>query len=178
MLRRPPSSTRTATLFPYPTLFRSAWAHGMGMEISLIETMPLGETGIDRADQYLPLNRVRSDLAGKWTLTPLARRAAGPARYMRVEKTGGVLGFITPMGHNFCESFNRVRVTCTGTLYTCLGQDDHCDLRDVLRAHPDNDAPLHAAIREAIRHKPKGHDFLIARDARPAVARPMSRTGG
>src|SRR3546814_6463881 len=84
MLRRPPSSTRTATLFPYPTLFRSAWAHGMGMEISLIETMPLGETGIDRADQYLPLNRVRSDLAGKWTLTPLARRTAGPARYMRV----------------------------------------------------------------------------------------------
>src|SRR3546814_13068652 len=148
----------------------------MGMEISLIETMPLGETGIDRADQYLPLNRVRSDLAGKWTLTPLARRTAGPARYMRVEETGGVLGLITPMSHNFCESCNRVRVTCTGTLSTCLGQDDHCDLRDVLRAHPENDAPLPAPIREALRPKPKGHDLLIARAPRTGVDRPMART--
>ncbi|MBU3079237.1 GTP 3',8-cyclase MoaA [Sphingomonas quercus] len=155
-----------------------AWAHGHGMDITLIETMPLGETGIDRTAQYLPLDQVRADLARGWTLTPLARRTGGPARYTRVEETGGSLGFITPMTHNFCDQCNRVRVTCTGTLYTCLGQEDHAELREVLRASPDDDAPLRAAIAEAIARKPKGHDFVIASGRSPSVSRPMSRTGG
>lgn len=155
-----------------------AWAHGRGMDITLIETMPLGEIEADRTNQFLPLDRVRADLARAWTLTPLARRTGGPARYVRVEETGGVLGFITPMSHNFCDLCNRVRVTCSGTLYTCLGQEDHAELRAMLRAHPTDDALLREAIRDAIRHKPKGHDFVIARGAAPTVARPMSRTGG
>ncbi|MBJ7486353.1 GTP 3',8-cyclase MoaA [Brevundimonas sp.] len=156
-----------------------AWAHGLGMEITLIETMPLGEIDGDRMDQYLPLSSVRGALARRWSLIPMTRRTGGPARYVRVEETGGVLGFITPMTHTFCETCNRVRVTCTGTLFLCLGQDDHADLRQVMRNFRDDDAPLRAVIREAIARKPKGHDFSIARrGASPAVARPMSMTGG
>lgn len=156
-----------------------AWAHGRDMEITLIETMPLGEIEADRTDQYLPLSRVRASLEQDWTLTPLARRTGGPARYVNVEETGGALGFITPMTHTFCETCNRVRVTCTGRLFLCLGQDDHADLRALLRDHPGDDAPLRAAIREAIARKPRGHDFDISdRGAAPAVSRPMSMTGG
>ncbi|MDP3803233.1 MAG: GTP 3',8-cyclase MoaA [Brevundimonas sp.] len=156
-----------------------AWAHGRGMDLTLIETMPLGQIEADRTDQYLPLSRVRAALERDWTLRPLAQRTGGPARYARVEETGGVLGFITPMTHTFCETCNRVRVTCTGTLFLCLGQDDHADLRAVLRDHPDDDAPLRDAIRAAIARKPKGHDFAIGeRGAAPAVSRPMSMTGG
>ena len=155
------------------------WAHGRGLDLTLIETMPLGEVEEDRTDQYLPLSQVRRELASFWTLTPLPDRTAGPARYARVEETGGKLGFITPLTHNFCESCNRVRLTCTGTLYMCLGQDDSADLRAPLRAHPTDDAPLHAAIREALTRKPKGHDFKIERRGEaPAVARVMSTTGG
>ena len=155
------------------------WAHGRGLDLTLIETMPLGEVEEDRTDQYLPLSQVRRELESFWTLTPLSDRTAGPARYARVQETGGRLGFITPLTHNFCESCNRVRLTCTGTLYMCLGQDDSADLRDPLRAHPADDAPLHAAIREALTRKPKGHDFHIERRGEaPAVARTMSTTGG
>lgn len=156
-----------------------AWAHARAMGITLIETMPLGEIEADRTDQYLPLSTVRSNLERDWTLTPLAKRTGGPARYFTVEETGGQLGLITPMTHTFCEACNRVRVTCTGTLFLCLGQDDHADLREVLRTFPANDEPVQAAIREAISRKPKGHDFDISkRGAAPAVARPMSMTGG
>jgi cyclic pyranopterin phosphate synthase len=155
------------------------WAHARGMGMTLIETMPLGEIEADRTDQYLSLAEVRADFERQWTLTPLAKRTGGPARYVRVEETGGTLGFITPMSHTFCEACNRVRVTCTGDLFLCLGQDDKADLRSVLRAHPDDDAPLVEAIRAAIAIKPKGHDFRIDRPgAAPAVARPMSMTGG
>ena len=155
------------------------WAHGKGLDLTLIETMPLGEIEEDRTDQYLPLSKVRQELEAFWSLSPLADRTAGPARYVKVQETGGRLGFITPLSHNFCESCNRVRVTCTGTLYMCLGQDDSADLRAPLRAHPMDDRPLHAAVREAISRKPKGHDFKIERrGAAPAVARPMSATGG
>jgi cyclic pyranopterin phosphate synthase len=155
------------------------WAHGKGLDITLIETMPVGEVDEDRTDQYLPLPQVRRELESFWTLTPLSGRTAGPARYWRVEETGGRLGFITPLSHNFCESCNRVRVTCTGVLYMCLGQDDQADLRAPLRAHPGDDEPLMAAIREALTRKPKGHDFRIERRGeRPAVARAMSTTGG
>lgn len=155
------------------------WAHAKGLDLTLIETMPLGEIEEDRTDQYLPLSEVSRELKSFWTLTPLADRTAGPARYVRVEETGGRLGFITPLSHNFCESCNRVRLTCTGTLYMCLGQDDSADLRAPLRDHPSDDSALTAAIREAITRKPKGHDFKIERRGeRPAVARPMSATGG
>ncbi|CAN5150064.1 GTP 3',8-cyclase MoaA [soil metagenome] len=155
------------------------WAHGRGMGMTLIETMPLGEIEADRMDQYLSLAQVRSDFERQWTLTPLSKRTGGPARYVRVEETGGVLGFITPMSHTFCEACNRVRVTCTGDLFLCLGQDDKADLRTVLRANPEDDAPLRAAIHAAIAIKPRGHDFRIDRPgAAPAVARPMSMTGG
>jgi cyclic pyranopterin phosphate synthase len=154
------------------------WAHGDGMDLTLIETMPLGEVGADRTDQYLPLSQVRADLSGRWTLTESTYRTGGPARYVRVAETGGRLGFITPLTHNFCESCNRVRVTCTGTLYMCLGQEDAADLRAPLRAS-DDDESLEAAIDEAIARKPKGHDFVIDRDHRgPAVRRTMSVTGG
>lgn len=153
------------------------WAHGADMDLTLIETMPMGEIA-HRADQYLPLSLVRARLARRWTLTELPDRTGGPARYVRVEETGGRLGFITPMTHNFCESCNRVRLTCTGTLYMCLGQDDAADLRAVMRASPD-DASLGAAIDAAIARKPKGHDFVIdRRRPAPAVARTMSLTGG
>lgn len=155
------------------------WMHDRDMDLTLIETMPLGEIEADRTDQYLSLADVRADFERGWTLTPMARRTGGPARYVRVEETGGVLGFITPMSHTFCEACNRVRVTCTGDLFLCLGQDDKADLRSVLRASPGDDAPLVEAIRDAIAIKPKGHDFRIDRPgAVPAVARPMSMTGG
>lgn len=154
------------------------FAHGRGMDLTLIETMPLGDIDGDRTDQYLPLSLVRSRLAGDFTLTDIPYKTSGPARYVRVEETGGRLGFITPMTHNFCESCNRVRLTCTGTLYMCLGRDDAADLRAVLRASND-DAHLSRAIDEAIARKPKGHDFIIdRRTKKPAVARHMSVTGG
>jgi len=154
------------------------WCHAEGMDLTLIETMPLGEVGADRTDQYLPLSTVRERLGQRFTLTPLPDRTGGPARYVRVEETGGRLGFITPMTHNFCESCNRVRVTCTGTLYMCLGQEDAADLRAPLRASEGNEL-LSAAIDAAIARKPKGHDFVIDRATRaPAVSRHMSVTGG
>jgi cyclic pyranopterin phosphate synthase len=154
-----------------------AWAHGRGMDITIIEVMPLGEVG-DRLDQYLPLSMVRARLAQRFTFEDIDYKTGGPARYVRVNETGGRLGFITPMTHNFCESCNRVRITCTGTLYMCLGQEDAADLRTPLRASESNDA-LYAAIDEAITRKPKGHDFVIdRRHKRPALARHMSVTGG
>ena len=154
------------------------WAHGQGLDMTLIETMPVGEVEEDRTDQYLSLAAVKAELESFWTLTPLADRTPGPARYVRVEETGGKLGFITPLSHTFCESCNRVRVTCTGTLYMCLGQDDQADLREPLRADP-TDAFLIRTIREAVTRKPKGHDFHIDRRGEaPAVRRHMSTTGG
>ncbi|MCQ4629444.1 GTP 3',8-cyclase MoaA [Shinella sp. CPCC 100929] len=158
-----------------PELMR--WAHGRGMDLTLIETMPMGEIEEDRTDRYLPLSEMRERLAEEFTLTENAYRTGGPARYVTVAETGGRLGFITPMTHNFCESCNRVRLTCTGTLYMCLGQNDAADLRLPLRASED-DALLSQAIDEAIGRKPKGHDFIIDRRNRPAVARHMSVTGG
>jgi len=154
------------------------WAHGKGMDITLIEVMPLGDVGEGRLDQYLPLSMVRSNLAREFTFEDLDYRTGGPARYVRVKETGGRLGFITPLTHNFCESCNRVRLTCTGTLYMCLGQEDAADLRKPLRASESDDL-LHAAIDAAVLRKPKGHDFIIdRRHQRPAVARHMSVTGG
>jgi GTP 3',8-cyclase len=154
------------------------WAHGEGYDLTLIEVMPLGELTTMRADQYLPLSLVRARLSKEFTLEDLDHSSGGPARYVRVKETGGVLGFITPLTHNFCESCNRVRVTCTGTLYMCLGQEDAADLREALRASPDNEG-LDRAITEAISRKPKGHDFVIERRrSEPAVARHMSVTGG
>ncbi len=154
------------------------FAHGRGFDLTLIETMPMGDIDGDRTDQYLPLSIVRARLMDRFTLEDIPFRTGGPARYVRIAETGGRLGFITPMTHNFCESCNRVRLTCTGTLYMCLGQNDAADLRAPLRASPD-DAPLLAAIDEAISRKPKGHDFVIDRRTRqPAVARHMSVTGG
>ena len=155
-----------------------AFAHGRGFDLTLIETMPLGDIDGDRTDQYLPLSIVRARLMDRFTLEDIPFRTGGPARYVRVKETGGRIGFITPMTHNFCESCNRVRLTCTGTLYMCLGQDDAADLRAPLRASAD-DALLMRAIDEAISRKPKGHDFVIDRRTKqPAVARHMSVTGG
>jgi GTP 3',8-cyclase len=154
------------------------WAHGRGMAITFIEVMPLGEVEGQRVDQYLPLSQLKADLAAHFTLTPLNYVSGGPARYFEVGETGGRLGFITPLTHNFCESCNRVRVTCTGTLYMCLGQEDAADLRAPLRQSGD-DLLLNAAIQTAIRRKPKGHDFIIDRSTnRPAVGRHMNVTGG
>jgi len=158
------------------------WCGEEGFDLTFIEVMPLGdlggETGEQRVDQYLPLSLVRARLARRWTLTEIDYRTGGPARYLRIEETGRRLGFITPLTHNFCESCNRVRLTCTGTLYLCLGQEDAADLRATLRAS-DDDAVLDAAIRDAIALKPKGHDFIIdRRHTAPAVARHMSVTGG
>ncbi|MDF2994469.1 MAG: molybdenum cofactor biosynthesis protein [Xanthobacteraceae bacterium] len=154
------------------------WAHGRGMDMSLIEVMPMGETGSDRVDQYLPLSLVRTRLEERWTLEDIPFRTGGPARYVSIKETGGRLGFITPLTHNFCEGCNRVRVTCTGTLYMCLGQDDAADLRAPLRASESDDL-LHAALDDAIRRKPKGHDFVIDRRGQaPSVRRHMSVTGG
>jgi cyclic pyranopterin phosphate synthase len=153
------------------------WAHGKGMDLTLIETMPMGEVEADRTDQFLSLDAVRRELAGYWTLTDLPFSTGGPARYIAVAETGGRLGFITPLSHNFCEACNRVRLTCTGTLHTCLGREDAADLRAVIRSGAD-DAALIAAIRDAVDAKPKGHDFHIGPGLRPAVARHMSTTGG
>ena len=154
------------------------WAHGRCMDLTLIEVMPLGDVGEGRLDQYLPLSIVRARLAERFTLADIDYRTGGPARYVEVAETGGRLGFITPLTHNFCESCNRVRLTCTGTLYMCLGQEDAADLRSPLRAS-DSDDLLATAIEDAIARKPKGHDFVIdRRHRRPALARHMSVTGG
>jgi cyclic pyranopterin phosphate synthase len=154
------------------------FAHARGMELTVIETMPMGEIDEDRTDQYLPLSQVRADLEKQFTLVDIPYKTGGPARYVEIKETGGRMGFITPMTHNFCESCNRVRLTCTGTLYMCLGQNDAADLRTALRASTD-DGYLSSAIDEAIGRKPKGHDFIIDREHnRPAVARHMSVTGG
>ncbi len=154
------------------------FAHGRGMDLTLIETMPLGEIDVDRTEQYLPLSTVRDRLEQNWTLRDIPYKTGGPARYVEVAETGGRIGFITPLTHNFCETCNRVRVTCTGTLFMCLGQEDATDLRAPLRAS-EQDTLLSAAIDEAIGRKPKGHDFIIDREhRRPAVGRHMSMTGG
>jgi len=158
-----------------PELIR--WAHGQGHDVTLIETMPMGEVEADRTDQFLSLGELRRELESFWTLNDIPLTTGGPARYVEVAETGGRLGFITPLSHNFCEACNRVRLTCTGTLHTCLGREDASDLRAVIRAGAD-DAALEAAIRAAVDAKPKGHDFQIARSAAPAVARHMSTTGG
>ena len=154
-----------------PDLMR--WAHGNGFDITFIETMPMGE-GEDRTAHYLPLSDVRKNLARDFTLMESLHRTGGPARYFQIAETGGRLGLITPLTHNFCESCNRVRLTCTGMLYMCLGQDDNADLRAPLRASADNGL-LDATIAEALQRKPRGHDFVVGR---AATARPMSLTGG
>ena len=155
-----------------------AWSHQRDMDITFIEVMPLGEEGGDRSDQFLSLAEVRARLGERLSLEPLSVSTGGPARYVRVAETGGRVGFITPLTHNFCESCNRVRVTCTGMLYMCLGQNDAADLRAALRS-PGGPAALDAAIAEAITRKPKGHDFVTDRlTARPRVNRMMSVTGG
>lgn len=152
------------------------FAHGRGMDLTFIETMPMGEIAEDRTDHYLPLVDLREALEGRWSLTPLADDTGGPARYVRVGETGGRVGFITPMSHNFCDSCNRVRLTCTGQLYMCLGQEDRADLRAVLR-RSEGDEALHHALDAAIALKPKGHDFVISA-GRIASPRHMSVTGG
>ena len=156
-----------------------AWCGEEGFDLTFIEVMPMGEIGdTARLDQYLPLSMVRAELDKRWTLNEIDYRTGGPARYVRVEETGQRIGFITPLTHNFCESCNRVRLTCTGTLYMCLGQEDAADLRTPLRVS-DEDGPLIDAVREAITRKPKGHDFIIDRRHQgPAVGRHMSVTGG
>jgi cyclic pyranopterin phosphate synthase len=153
------------------------WAHSRGFALTLIEGMPLGDVGMDRVDAYLPLKEMRERLMQKFTLEPTSHRSGGPARYDRVRETGGILGFITPMSHNFCESCNRVRLTATGQLYMCLGQEDMVDLRQAIReGGPD---ALDAALGRAMILKPKGHDFMLDRDhTGPAVTRHMSVTGG
>jgi len=154
-----------------------AWAHGRGFGLTLIEGMPLGEVGLDRVEAYLPLRELRERLASTYTLEPTAHRTGGPARYDWVKETNGLLGFITPMSHNFCESCNRVRLTATGQLYMCLGQDDMVDLREPLRS--EGPEALDAALDRAMLLKPKGHDFMLDRThAGPALARHMSVTGG
>ncbi|WP_323991111.1 GTP 3',8-cyclase MoaA [Nguyenibacter sp. L1] len=156
-----------------------AWCGEIGADLCLIETMPMGETGEDRTDRYLPLSAVRADLARRWTLEPLPLRTGGPARYLHVRETGRKLGLITPMTHNFCESCNRVRLSCTGQLYTCLGHEGATDLRRPVRDGATDDTLLHL-VRQAILRKPKGHDFVIGRQADDpaAIRRHMSVTGG
>jgi cyclic pyranopterin phosphate synthase len=156
------------------------WCAGRGMDLTFIEVMPMGDIGNEnRLGQYWPLKDLRARLAERYSLTDLAERTGGPARYVRVEETGQKIGFITPLTHNFCESCNRVRLTCTGELYMCLGQEDMADLRAPLRAHPKDDAPLEAAIRAAIAAKPKGHDFDYSRQRLDGqMPRHMSHTGG
>jgi cyclic pyranopterin phosphate synthase len=153
------------------------WAHARDCDVTLIEAMPMGEIEPDRSEQFISLAGVRADLESFWTLHDLPDRTGGPARYVSVKETGGRLGFITPLSHNFCDGCSRVRLTCTGRLYLCLGQDASADLRAPLRAGARDDA-VHAAIDEAITRRPKGHDFRIAPRAQPAVARHMSVTGG
>jgi cyclic pyranopterin phosphate synthase len=155
-----------------------AWCGECGFDLTFIEVMPMGEIGEQRLDQYLPLSMVRGDISKRWTLTESDHATGGPARYFDIAETGRLLGFITPLTHNFCEACNRVRLTCTGTLYMCLGQEDAADLRAPLRAS-DDDSVVHEAIRAAIERKPKGHDFVIdRRHNAPAVGRHMSVTGG
>jgi cyclic pyranopterin phosphate synthase len=155
-----------------------AWTHGRGMDLTLIEVMPMGSVEAERIDQYLPLDQVRADIARHFRLRDLTYRSGGPARYVHIEETGGRLGFITPLTHNFCESCNRVRITCTGTLYMCLGQEASADLRAPLRAAANDDL-LDTTIEAAIARKPKGHDFIIDRThTEPALKRHMSVTGG
>jgi len=154
-----------------------AWAHERGADATLIEAMPMGEIEVDRTDQFLSLKDVRRNFESFWTLTDTDHVTGGPAHYVQVEETGGRLGFITPLSHNFCEACNRVRLTCTGTLHTCLGREDASDLRAVIRAGADDEA-LMTAIRRAVDAKPEGHDFQIVRNSAPAVARHMSTTGG
>ncbi len=157
------------------------WAHSKGMDLTLIEVMPLGDTGEDRIDQYIPIPMIRDRLEEAWTLDPIETLAvnAGPSRYVRVRETGGKLGFITPLTQNFCAGCNRVRVTCTGRIYMCLGQDDHVDLRAALREAEQPDQALQAAMDMALLGKPEKHDFAIRkRGADPALARHMSVTGG
>jgi GTP 3',8-cyclase len=162
--------------YEIPAMIR--WCHERNMDLTLIETMPLGDIDGDRTDQYLPLSVVRAQLMDQFTLIDNPYKTGGPARYMTVKETGGRVGFITPLTHNFCESCNRVRLTCTGTLFMCLGQEDAADLRAPLRAS-ESDGLLHKAIDEAISRKPKGHDFIIDRTHnKPAVQRHMSVTGG
>jgi cyclic pyranopterin phosphate synthase len=154
------------------------WCGREGHDLTIIEVMPMGDIGRQRVDQYLPISMVRAQLKKRWTLEEVDYRTGGPARYVRVKETGGLVGFITPLTHNFCESCNRVRLTCTGTLYMCLGQEDAADLRAPLRAS-DDDAVLADAIRAAIARKPKGHDFILDRRHDPrSVSRHMSVTGG
>jgi GTP 3',8-cyclase len=157
-----------------------AWCGARGFDLTFIEVMPMGDLGNeDRLEQYYSLHDLRADLETRWTLTDTPERSGGPARYVRVAETGGRIGFITPLSHNFCESCNRVRLTCIGQLYMCLGQEDDADLRRVLRAHPGDDAPLVDAIRAAISRKPKGHDFDYSRQTVSGqVSRHMSHTGG
>ncbi|MBV0911405.1 GTP 3',8-cyclase MoaA [Anianabacter salinae] len=156
------------------------WCASRDIDLTFIEVMPMGDLGNeDRIGQYWALSDLRADLAARYTLTDLPERTGGPARYVRIEETGQKIGFITPLTHNFCESCNRVRVTCTGELFMCLGQEDNADLRAPLRNHPGDNAPLEQAIRQAIFRKPKGHDFDYSRQrADGQVSRHMSHTGG
>ncbi len=153
------------------------WAHQRGMDITLIEAMPMGEIDAERASQFLSLRDVRAELESYWTLVDTPERTGGPARYARIAETGGRIGFITPLSHNFCETCNRVRLTCTGVLYTCLGREEATDFRSLLRDGCSDDE-LHAAIDAAIAAKPKGHDFAVERLNTPASPRRMSVTGG
>ncbi len=151
-----------------------------GLDLTFIEVMPMGEMDeAQRLGEYWPLTEVRAELETRYRLVPIAERTGGPARFVRLEETGQKVGFIQPLSHNFCESCNRVRMTCTGELYTCLGQDGKSDLKAPLRAHPDDDAPLKAAIRAAIALKPRGHDFDYSRQkVSGQTSRHMSHTGG
>jgi cyclic pyranopterin phosphate synthase len=154
------------------------WAHNGGMDITVIETMPMGDIDGDRTEHYLPLSGLRSTLEEKYTLNDIPYKTGGPARYVEIKETGGVLGFITPLSHNFCESCNRIRVTCTGTLYMCLGQEDAADLLTPIRQGADDNS-IKNVIYEAISRKPKGHDFIIDRKHnKPSISRFMSVTGG
>ena len=153
------------------------FAHARGMALTLIETMPLGEVGADRVDQYLPLSELRTQLEQRWTLDDVPMRTGGPAHYVHVRETGGKIGFIAPMTHNFCEQCNRVRVTAAGILYSCLGQENSVDLKTVLRTS-ESDEALMSALDRAILDKPRGHDFVVERGRPPALARHMSATGG
>ncbi|MEP0313943.1 MULTISPECIES: GTP 3',8-cyclase MoaA [Alphaproteobacteria] len=158
-----------------------AWAHGRGMDITLIEVMPLGDTGEDRFDQYIPLSMIRDRIEKRFTLDDLPREDTngGPSRYARIQETGGRIGFISPLSNNFCSGCNRIRVTCTGTIYMCLGHEDHVDLREIMRASPHDDVGLNSALERALSAKPERHDFVIREPgAAPALARHMSLTGG
>jgi cyclic pyranopterin phosphate synthase len=156
------------------------WCAELGMDLTWIEVMPMGDIGNeDRLSQYWSLKDVQAKYSERYTVTELAERTGGPARYVRLEETGQKIGFITPLSHNFCESCNRVRLTCTGEIYLCLGQEDMADLRAPLRAHPDDNGPLEDAIRASIAMKPKGHDFDYSRQQLDGqMPRHMSHTGG